>query len=102
MLRITRKSHDLPLIERGPLVQVWINGSQVNAYLGETVAAVLIANGYRTFRLTDKKQKPRGIYCGMGICFDCTVEIDGVPDIRSCITKIRDGMVIKTGGTANG
>lgn len=95
MLRIEKDSRDLPRIDRGPTLAVKINGSPVTAFAGETVAAVLLANGYRIFRRTEKGKHPRSIYCGIGLCFDCLVTIDGITGIRSCITEVHDGMEIE-------
>ena len=38
---------------------------------------------------------PRGLYCGMGVCFECLVIVDGVPNTRACMTWVRDGMEIR-------
>lgn len=78
---------------RGPQVQVIVDGRPVTAYLGESVAAALLADGTgdlstRTTRAGD----PRGLFCGMGVCFDCLVVVDGVPGTRACVTWVRDGM----------
>jgi hypothetical protein len=37
---------------------------------------------------------PRGVYCGMGVCFDCLVVVDGVPNTRACVTWVREGMQV--------
>jgi predicted molibdopterin-dependent oxidoreductase YjgC len=97
MKRIDRTSRALPAVERGAAVNISIDGKKVTAYAGETIAAVLIANGIRVFRYTSKNHQPRGIYCGMGICFECLVTVDGIADVRTCMTSVRDGMVVETG-----
>jgi predicted molibdopterin-dependent oxidoreductase YjgC len=86
----------LPLhgaVERGPEVTVTLDGRPVTAYLGETVATVLLAEGIVAMRTT-VGGSPRGVYCGMGVCFDCLVVIDDVPNTRACMTWVRDGMRI--------
>jgi predicted molibdopterin-dependent oxidoreductase YjgC len=86
----------LPLghgIERGPAVTLTIDGSPVTAYRGETIAAVLFAEGSAQTRTT-VGGSPRGVFCGMGSCFDCLVVVDGVPNTRACMTWVRDGMQI--------
>jgi predicted molibdopterin-dependent oxidoreductase YjgC len=65
----------------------------VTAYEGETVAAMLLAEGHLATRTT-RGGSPRGVYCGMGVCFDCLVVVDGVPNTRACVTWVRDGMVV--------
>ena len=64
------------------------------ANTGQSVAAALLANQKRVMRETRIAEKPRGIFCGVGVCFDCLVVIDDLPNQRSCITEIKEGMVI--------
>lgn len=80
-----------------PLAAV-VDGEPVQAYPGETVATVLLALGRRTFRHTDRLHAPRGLFCGMGVCFDCLVTIDGQPNVRACMTTVQAGMVVEMGG----
>jgi predicted molibdopterin-dependent oxidoreductase YjgC len=84
-----------PELERGPRVEIVLDGRSVEAYEGETVAAVLLADGVVATRRTVSGQ-PRGIFCGMGVCFDCLVVVDGVPNTRACMTWVRDGMDVRT------
>jgi D-hydroxyproline dehydrogenase subunit gamma len=80
-------------LERGPGIAVTIDGAPAAAYLGETVAAVLFAEGSGRTRTT-VGGAPRGVFCGMGTCFDCLVVVDGVPNTRACTTWAREGMEI--------
>jgi len=82
---------------RQPLT-VEVDGQPVQAFAGESVAAVLLALGRRTFRHTEKTGAPRGLFCGMGVCFDCLVTVDGQANVRACVTPVRPGMAIETGG----
>jgi predicted molibdopterin-dependent oxidoreductase YjgC len=82
-----------PELERGPRVEIVLDGRPVEAYLGETVATVLLAQGEIATRMTVNGE-PRGIFCGMGVCFDCLVVVDGVPNTRACMTWVRDGMQV--------
>jgi predicted molibdopterin-dependent oxidoreductase YjgC len=83
--------------QRGQAVTITVDGVPLQAYLGETIAGALLANGQRAWRRTENG-KPRGLFCGMGICFDCLVTVDGVSNVRACITPVSDGMVIETEG----
>ena len=86
----------LPLggvVERGPAVTVLLDGEPVTAYLGETVATVILAQGAIATRTT-VGGSPRGVFCGMGVCFDCLLVVDGEPNTRACMTWVRDGMRI--------
>jgi sarcosine oxidase subunit alpha len=96
MFRIKKSSDMLPAIQRGEPVNITVDGNPVEAYQGETVAAVLLAAGIRTFHKSHKHQQPRSLYCGMGVCYECLVTINGVHAQRACVTYIEEGMVIET------
>jgi predicted molibdopterin-dependent oxidoreductase YjgC len=70
---------------------------------GQTVAAALIAGGIRSWRSTRVERRPRGLFCGIGICFDCLVIVDGKPNRRACLELAADGMQVRTQeGTGHG
>jgi aerobic-type carbon monoxide dehydrogenase small subunit (CoxS/CutS family) len=73
-----------------------LDSQPVPAYPGETIAAALLACGIRTLRRTEKADAPRGVFCGMGICFDCLVTVDGRPHLRACLTPAMPGMQVTT------
>jgi predicted molibdopterin-dependent oxidoreductase YjgC len=81
--------------QRGQAVTITVDGAPMQAFLGESIAGALLAGGRRAWRRTPQGQ-PRGLFCGMGICFDCTVTVDGVPDVRACVTPVAEGMVVET------
>lgn len=83
-------------MEKKKEVKIIVDGKEYVAYEGEMIAAALIANGIKTFRYTSHRHKPRGIYCGIGRCTDCTMIVDGIPNVRTCVTPVKDGMVIQT------
>ncbi len=60
------------------------------------IAAALLAGGIRVHRYTTRRREPRGIYCGIGQCTDCVMVVNGVPNVRTCITQVEEGMVIQT------
>lgn len=93
---MTATSLRLPLghgLERGPAVSLTLDGRPVRGYLGESVATVLLAEGHVATRTTVGGE-PRGVFCGMGVCFDCLVVVDGVPNTRACVTWVREGMQV--------
>ena len=77
-------------------IQVEIDGLMVSAFAGESVAAVLLAAGTRIFTQASHYNLSRTIFCGMGVCHQCLVTVDGVRDVRACMTKIRPDMKIET------
>ena len=70
------------------------DGESVGALEGETVAFALWGAGVRVLGHDERKGHPRGLSCGIGHCYNCRVTIDGVPDVRSCITPVREGMQV--------
>lgn len=85
---------------RGKQVTLTVDGRPVKAYFGETVFAVLLAEGIRALRhpFKDQTETARGGFCGMGVCQECRVTIDGMPDRRACMTDVREGMEVVTDG----
>jgi sarcosine oxidase subunit alpha len=82
-------------ITRKEKIKLLVNGKEITAYKGETVLAALIAAGYKSLKENPVNQDPRGALCGMGVCFECTVTINGIPNIRSCMTEAQDMMEIE-------
>jgi predicted molibdopterin-dependent oxidoreductase YjgC len=76
-------------------VTIHFDGQPVGAREGESVAAALLAAGHAATRITPGGAAPRGPYCMMGVCFDCLVEVDGVPNMQACMTPVRDGMEVR-------
>jgi predicted molibdopterin-dependent oxidoreductase YjgC len=70
---------------------VW-DGRDVRARAGESLAAALLAAGVLSFRETPVSGTARGPLCLMGACFDCLVEVEGVPNVQACMTPVRDGL----------
>jgi sarcosine oxidase subunit alpha len=66
------------------------DGKIIAARRGQTIAEALLANGIRTFRRTVKRA-PRGVYCNMGICYECRMIVDGRPNVRTCMTAVTPG-----------
>jgi len=77
-------------------VEILLDGQPIPALEGETVAAALASAGRVELRRTQRTE-PRGLYCGMGACFECRVTIDGVPGQRACLATVKAGMRVTTG-----
>lgn len=84
---------DLPDAEE---IQITVDGRVLAARAGEVIAAALLANGIRSFRTTSSSGEPRGPFCAVGRCPDCMMAVDGNLNVRTCMTPVRDGMVIET------
>lgn len=83
-------------VERGPRLTFSFDGQPIVAYEGESVAAALMAAGHRALRTTPVHGQPRGVFCGMGVCFDCLVVVDGRLSTRACLTPVEQGMKVET------
>jgi aerobic-type carbon monoxide dehydrogenase small subunit (CoxS/CutS family) len=75
---------------------ITVDGEPLNARAGEPVAATLLAHGRRVCRTTVRTGEPRGVFCAIGLCGDCAMQIDGVPGVRACVTLTRAGMRVET------
>ena len=73
-----------------------VDGNRVDAITGEPIAAALMAAGIRKFRVTPRFGSPRGLFCGIGRCIDCVMTVDGQPNVRTCVTPVKDGMIVET------
>lgn len=76
-------------------VTIRFEGREIAARAGESLAAALLAAGERVFRVSPVSGAPRGPFCMMGACFDCLVEIDGMPGHQACMTVVRAGMDVR-------
>jgi aerobic-type carbon monoxide dehydrogenase small subunit (CoxS/CutS family) len=79
-----------------PPITFTFDGRPVQAEAGRSVAAALIATGRRSWRSTRKEGRPRGVFCGIGVCFDCLVTVNGRPNQRACLVEARSGDVVCT------
>ena len=77
-------------------VRLRVDGELLEAREGQSVAAALLASGRRALRRTGKRDEARGLFCGMGVCFDCLMQIDGRPGVQACLEPVTDGMRVET------
>ena len=95
----TARIVDHPIL--GPLggrkeIALVVDGTKITAYEGEMIATALVAAGYKAFRYTSKKGEPRGVFCAIGRCTDCVMEVNGRPNVRTCVTPVEEGMRVNT------
>jgi sarcosine oxidase subunit alpha len=77
-------------------IEFVFNGKVFKGVEGQVVAAALFANGIRTIRHCDVTGEARGIYCGIGHCYECRATINGVLNKRTCLTLLREKMNISS------
>ena len=81
--------------ENSEKVTVSINSTAVEVDANSSVWAALALADDKITRLAPVTEQPRSAYCAMGVCFECLVEIDDVPNRQACLTQVSDGMQIK-------
>jgi len=86
------KKHPIMDINKQENVEFLFNDKKIVGKSGDSLAAALWASNIKTLRTTEKGNKNRGIYCGIGNCYDCRVYLKGKGLIRACITPINSGM----------
>lgn len=75
----------------GADVSFTFNGDNYEGAPGQSIAAALMASGVRELRATRFHKEPRLIFCGIGVCFDCVVVVNGVANQRACLVEISQG-----------
>lgn len=80
----------------GPSFSVTFDGREIEALPGQTVAAALWAAGVTSWRTTRGEGRPRGLFCGIGVCFDCLATVNDRPNLRACLTPLHPGDAIRT------
>lgn len=85
--------HPILEFKRGKRITFSFDGREIEAYEGETIAAALHAAGVRALSHT-KQGSPRGLFCAIGKCSSCLMTVDGIPNVRACVTPVREGMEV--------
>jgi len=70
------------------------DGCDVGFVPGQTIGAALIASGVYSWRTTRRRAQPRGLFCGIGVCFDCLITVDGTPNVRACLVAASAAMTV--------
>ncbi|NDL57555.1 (2Fe-2S)-binding protein [Phytoactinopolyspora mesophila] len=72
------------------------DGREIPFDAGQSVGAALVLAGVRSWRTTRGSGRPRGIFCGIGVCFDCLITIDGRANLRACTVPARSGLDVRS------
>lgn len=94
---MTPRLKDLPTLRINPATKLSLTyrGRRYGGMAGDTIATALHANGIRIFSRSLKYHRPRGLYSLDGESSNCLMEVDGVPNVRSAVTQLQDGMIVK-------
>ena len=86
----------MPEPAAGPRIAITVDGAAWSVPAGASIAAAFTEHDTPGWRLTRRRAEPRGLSCGIGVCFDCLVTVNGVPGVRACLADARAGDVITT------
>jgi len=86
-----------PIIDfrKGKPIKFQFDNQEIKAFEGETIAAALHAAGIRVLSHSARRQRPRGFFCAIGKCSSCLMEVDGVPNVKTCMVLAREGMIVR-------
>lgn len=94
LMRISE--HPILSFDRGKKVTFLFNGKKIDAYENETVASALTAAGINVLSRSIKYNRPRGFFCGIGKCSSCLMTVDGIPNVKTCVIPVKNGMVVES------
>jgi len=89
------EEHPILKFKRGKIITFKFEGKTLKGYEGETIAAALHANGVRILGESLEKHRPRGFYCAIGNCSSCLMVVDEIPNVKTCVTNLEEGMVVE-------
>ena len=75
-------------------ISITVEGRSLEVLEGDILAAALWASGFISLGHNPSDGSHRGMYCGIGHCYECRVTVDGVEDVRSCLIPVREGMQV--------
>jgi len=90
------KEHPILVFEQKNKLSFRFDGKEIYGFEGDTIASALHAMGYKKLSESIHLKRPRGFYCAIGNCASCNMIVDGVPNVRTCITPLRNGMIVET------
>ena len=93
MMRITK--HPILTFKAKKEISFIFEGQEVQGYEGDTIASALHALDVKTLSYSIKDHRPRGFYCAIGNCASCHMKVDDKPNVRTCITPLKAGMVVE-------
>lgn len=94
--RILPASDDPIRPEPAQSLALSLDGAPLSGITGQTIAGVVLASGRLSWRTSSHLGKPRGLFCGIGVCFDCIVIVNGERDVRACQRRAVDGDVVES------
>jgi predicted molibdopterin-dependent oxidoreductase YjgC len=91
-----RETKEIEGVNRGAAIPIALGDRSLLAHEGESIASALFRAGVTTCKVMPLDGQLRGYYCGMGVCFECVVYVDGVGEVRACRTPVAKGLRVRT------
>lgn len=88
--------HPILTFEKKQKIHFNFNGKDFVGYVGDTVASALVDNGVMQFSKSVVHNRPRGFYCAIGNCGACNMTVNGVENVKTCLTLLEEGMVVES------
>ena len=82
--------------KRGKKISFTYNGRKIECYDNETIASALHASGIRILSKSSNLLRPRGFYCAIGKCASCIMTVNGIPNIKTCMALVEEGMKVES------
>ncbi len=89
------KEHPILCFRPGKKVSFTFEGRELKGYDNEPIAAALVAAGIKVLSYSIKLKRPRGFFCAIGNCSSCLMRVNGLPNVRTCIVRLEEGMIIE-------
>ena len=90
------EKHPILEFDRKEKVKFTFNGQEIEGYKGESIQAALHAAGVKVLGKSLELHRPRGFYCAIGNCSSCQMVVNGVPNVKTCVTELEEGMIVET------
>lgn len=87
--------HPILKYEKKNIIHFTFNGQDMVGYDGDTIAAALVDNGIMQFSKSVIHERPRGFYCAIGNCGSCNMTVNGIKDVKTCMTLLEEGMIVE-------
>lgn len=90
------EEHPILDFKKGNKIKFTFNGQELEGYDNETIAAALHAAGVKVLGKSLFLHRPRGFYCAIGNCSSCLMVVNGVANVKTCVTDLQEGMIVET------
>ena len=90
------EKHPILSFEKKEAIHFTFNNRNLVGYEGDTIAAALHANGIMHYSNSIVSHRPRGFYCAIGNCGSCSMTVNGILNVKTCMTQLLEGMIVES------